>query len=131
MAITVKDCINTKGFKPQDKVMICNNYILPELMDTFLFNEGDLVFTEDSILHIIQDHTFKEEGVRNLKRCLETIISKINIYSLSKIDPSKDSIPLSFDIKDFKIPLHITKDIVEMLISKKDDLNKPPEHMYM
>ena len=42
-----------------------------------------------------------------------------------------DSIPLSFDIKDFKIPLHITKDIVEMLISKKDDLNKPPEHMYM
>ena len=123
--------INTKGFKPQDKVMICNNYILPELMDTFLFNEGDLVFTEDSILHIIQDHTFKEEGVRNLKRCLETIISKINIYSLSKIDPSKDSIPLSFDIKDFKIPLHITKDIVEMLISKKDDLNKPPEHMYM
>ena len=22
--------INTKGFKPEDKVSICNNYILPE-----------------------------------------------------------------------------------------------------
>ena len=30
--------------------------------------------------YIIDKHTNKEEGVRNLKRCIESIISKINIY---------------------------------------------------
>ena len=41
-----------------------------------------LIFNNESIEYIISNYTLKE-GVRNLKRCLETIISKINIYNLS------------------------------------------------
>ena len=123
--------INTKGFKPKDKVNICNEYILPELIETFVFNKDDIVFTEEALLYIIENYTHKEEGVRNLKRCLETIIAKINIYNLSKNENSDKNIPLDFEIENFKLPLTINKDIIEKLISKKEDNFKPPEHMYM
>jgi ATP-dependent Lon protease len=123
--------INTKGFKPEDKIAICNDYLLPELMETFLFNMGDITFEKEAIEYIIETHTEKEEGVRNLKRCLETIISKINIYNLSQSNNNDKQIPLTFEIDNFSIPLNINKTMTDSLLSKKEDKYKPPEHMYM
>jgi ATP-dependent Lon protease len=127
--------INTKGFKPKDKIEICRNYVLPELLDTFLFTSEEIVFSDEAIIHIIEKYTGKEEGVRNLKRCLETIISKINIYYLSdKKNEDKnenDKIPLTFTIKDFTLPINITEDIVKELLPCGKNEGQPPEHMYM
>ena len=127
--------INTKGFKPKDKIEICRNYVLPELLDTFLFSKEEILFPDDTILHIIEQFTGKEEGVRNLKRCLETIISKINIYYLSqkkeeKKEEEKDDLPMTFKIKDFKLPLTVTSEIVKELLPVKNG-DQPPEHMYL
>ena len=38
---------------------------------------------------------------------------------------------LTFEINNFSIPLNINKDLVDSLLSKKEDKFKPPEHMYM
>ena len=128
--------INTKGFKPKDKISICRNYVLPELLETFLFSKEEILFPDDTILHIIEQFTGKEEGVRNLKRCLETIISKINIYYLSqkreeeKKEEEKDDLPMTFKIKDFKLPLTVTPEIVKELLPVKNG-DQPPEHMYL
>ena len=73
----------------------------------------------------------KEEGVRNLKRCLETIISKINIYNLCNTGSNSDSVVLNFEIKDFKLPIKVTEDIVKILVINKGDDSRPPEHMYL
>ena len=51
--------------------------------ETFMFTKQDLIFSDDVIEKIISNFTNKEEGVRNLKRRIETIVSKINIYNLS------------------------------------------------
>ena len=127
--------INTKGFKPNEKIKICRNYVLPELLETFLFTTEEIIFSDESLLHIIDKYTCKEEGVRNLKRCLETIISKINIYYLSdkknEDTNEKEKIPLTFTIKDFTLPLNITEDIVKELLPNGKPLDNPPEHMYM
>jgi ATP-dependent Lon protease len=123
--------INTNGFKPNDKIEICKDYILPELMDTFMFNKEDISFEKEALEYIINKFTENEEGVRNLKRCLETIISKINIYNLSQSESEENKIPLTFKLDNFNIPLNVNKDIVETLLSKKEDNYKPPEHMYM
>ena len=83
---------------------------------------------------MIETYTGKEEGVRNLKRCLETIISKINIYYLSdkknESNIEEDKIPMTFKIKDFKLPLNITNEIIHDLLPTLNN-NLPPEHMYM
>ena len=102
-------------------------------METFLFDKNDITFTDDSLQYIIETYTNKEEGVRNLKRCLETIISKINIYYLSynkESDDKKNEINMTFKIDNFQLPITVTNDIVKELLS----INKsegPPEHMYM
>ena len=79
---------------------------------------------------MIDNYTMKEEGVRNLKRCLETIVSKINIYNLCT-NPNGEKVSLTFDIKDFKLPIKITEEIVKILVAQKEDMGRPPEHMYM
>ena len=122
--------IHTKGFETKEKIEIAKNYLLPELLSTFMFDEKDIILNDSIIEYIINNHTDKEEGVRNLKRCIETIISKINIYNLSYDEESKDSVDLTYTIKDFKLPLEINNDIVDTLLKiKKTD--GPPTFMYM
>jgi len=133
--------VNTKGFKVDDKLSITKDYLLPELLETFLFTKEEIIFPDDTIKMIIEKYTLNEEGVRNLKRSLETIISKINIYNLSydrDANDNKDnkdnkgkSLELEFELKDFSLPFTITEEIAEKLLSLKNDSDKPPEHMYM
>ena len=151
--------IRTKGFKPDDKISICNDYILPEILSTFQFTNKEIIFDKESILYIIEKYTNKEEGVRNLKRCLESIVSKINIYNLSNINKEKEvdelynletgetepnliysdddivdkveDVSLTFEIKDFSFPLTITKELVDILLPMKNNSDSPPFHMYI
>ena len=123
--------INTKGFKTDDKLKICRDYLLPELLTLFDFKKEEIIFEDEILKDIIEKYTGNEEGVRNLKRCLETIISKINIYMLSYSDKDNSTInDLSFKLEEFKLPLVLkTKDIQSLLSIVQTD--KPPEHMYM
>jgi ATP-dependent Lon protease len=123
--------INTKGFKTDDKLKICRDYLIPEIIKTFDFNNEEIIFPDETLREIIEKYTLQEEGVRNLKRCIETIVSKINIYMLTQSennsDPMKD---LSFTIKNFQMPFTVkTENLSEVLKLGKSD--KPPEHMYM
>ena len=122
--------INTKGFNTEDKIQITNKYLLPQLLDTFKFQDN-IIFTEQIIKFIIDNFTNNEQGVRNLKRCFETIISKVNMYEMlyNKVDDSTD-IKLPYTLKEFQIPYKIKEEDLNILL-KKDELYKPPEHMYI
>ena len=116
--------INTKGFNIDDKLKISREYLIPEIYETYSFHDKDIIFTDEIIKKIIINYTQGEEGVRNLKRCIETIISKINIHILSQ-----DNKDLSFKLKDFKLPVTLDEDHIEVLL-KIGSSNKPPFHMY-
>ena len=119
--------INTKGFNTKDKIKISKKYILPELYDTYLFNQEEILINDNILQYIIEKYTNKEEGVRNLKRCIESIISKINIYYLT----NDSDIELNFKIKDFKLPYTITTDDIDNLLKLNNNNGQPPMHMYM
>jgi len=122
--------INTKGFKTNDKIKIAKDYLLPELLDTFKYHDN-IKFDDESIKYIIENFTGQEEGVRNLKRCLETIISKVNMYELLyENDTNKSLIDIPYKIKDFKIPYIVNKNDFDELLKKVEE-DKRPEHMYM
>jgi len=116
--------IHTKGFKTDDKLKICNEYLIPEIFDTFAFDK-EIIFTDEIIKVIINDHTGNEEGVRNLKRCIETIVSKINIHVLSEGDDE-----LSFKLKEFSLPVTLNKEHIEILLKGDINNDKPPFGMY-
>jgi ATP-dependent Lon protease len=117
--------IHTKGFNIDDKLKITRDYLLPDIYNTFMFNDNDFIISDDIIKNIIKNYTSNEEGVRNLKRCLETIISKINIHILSEGDSE-----LSFNLNDISLPLEIKDDHIEILLKTINNNDKPPFGMY-
>jgi ATP-dependent Lon protease len=82
--------IEVDGYTKKEKIRIALDYLLPEIFKEF--NMPKKHFTEEVVEYII-DHIEKEEGVRCLKRSLETICSKMNLKSLSK-DTNETSISI-------------------------------------
>ena len=122
--------INTKGFKLEDKLEISKKYLLPDILKTYNLSDKEIIFSEDNIKYIIENYTSKEEGVRNLKRCLETMISKINLYDLS-YSSEKLKNNLYFKISNYQKPFHINNESIDELLKKKEDNFSPPPNMYL
>ncbi len=117
--------IYTKGYSEKDKLIIVKDYMLKAIFKNIGMDAKDIQLSDEMIKYIISK-TDKEEGVRNLKRSLETIISKINVLKLN----SHNLLKLPFRIKEFKLPLTLTKETLDILMDKKVDLNSPPPFMY-
>ena len=120
--------INTSGYKIDDKIKIAENYLLPKLLDTYKLHDK-VHFSTDIFKYIIDKYTYNEEGVRNLNRCLETIISKFNLYLI--LNSENSLIKLDFKLNNFKIPHIFSIENIETLLNKKNIIDKPPEHMYV
>ena len=77
--------IRTDGYNIEDKVNIANKFLIPECLKN-LDLEGKITFDKDSLKNIIRNFTNSEKGVRELKRNIEEICSKINLYSYLSIN---------------------------------------------
>lgn len=110
--------IHTKGYDQPQKTTIANNYLLPKIREQVKFNSTDILIPEGTIHHLITNHTEKEDGVRNLKRCLEIIHTKLNLYRLMK--PGTNLFETDMSIK-VEFPLTVTTEIVDKLIKKNTE----------
>ena len=110
--------IKTKGYSGKEKTIISNNYLLPKICEQVKFNNGDIIIPDDVVNHIIETHCNKEDGVRNLKRCLEIIHTKLNLYRLMKPGSNLFEGEMSLQVE---FPFKITKDIVDKLIKKETE----------
>jgi len=72
--------IRVDGYDTNDKVNIANDYLIPELLKEYKRTPEDIVFSKEVIEKIIE-RVPKEEGVRNLKRGIECIISWLNMHT--------------------------------------------------
>jgi len=70
--------INIKPFKLSDKKNIVNTFLIKEMCELVGFEDGSIIFEEETIDFIINEYT-NEPGVRELKRKLERIFLKLNI----------------------------------------------------
>jgi hypothetical protein len=68
----------------------------------------------------------KEDGVRNLKRCLEIIYTKLNLYRLMRPGSNLFEEDMSIQVE---FPFQVTTDMVKKLI-KVDDKDKLTAAMY-
>ena len=79
-------------------------------------NKEDIILSNEIIKMIIEKFTDNEKGVRNLKRCLEIIYSKINLYKYIKPETKL----FGEDDTRYTFPYTITDEIVNKVIIKKD-----------
>ena len=120
--------IETKGYNSNEKIVICNNFLMPSLNEQLNLEKGNIIIEDEVIKYIIEKYTNEEKGVRNLKRCLEILYSKLNLYNLM----SSESKLFDEDIiTDIEYPFILTKDIVTKLINIKDESNISHLNMYL
>lgn len=117
--------IQTNGYDSKEKKIICNKHLLPKIRDEVKFSEEEIIFDDNVIQHIIENYTNKEDGMRNLKRCMEIIYTKLNLYRLMKPDTNLFESEMSLKVE---FPFHVTKDVVDKLI-KLDKKQNPSLHM--
>jgi ATP-dependent Lon protease len=122
--------IQTKGYEANDKVIIAKNYMLPKIREQVAFQEGDVIIPDDVIQYIAgsQPLTKGESGVRNLKRCLEIIHTKLNLFRLMK--PGDNMFMKELDI-EVKFPFTVTRQLVDKFIKNDEPQNQSFLSMYM
>ena len=116
--------IEIKGYTVADKLAIANMHLLPKIRSNIAFTEDEIVLEEEVIKYIIEKYTDDEEGVRYLKRCLETIYTKLNLIKLLK--PDNDEIFKLLNItNNTRFPIKLTKAIVDKLLHKREQSTVP------
>ena len=112
--------IETKGYDSKQKTVISKNYLLPKIMEQVCFNKDEIIIEDDALNYIIEQYTDKEQGVRNLKRCLEIIYTKLNLYRLMKPDTNLFEQEMSLKVE---FPFKVNADIISKLIKKGNSNN--------
>jgi ATP-dependent Lon protease len=120
--------IQTKGYEKKQKTVIANDYLLPKIREQVRFTAEEIIIPEESLHHIIDAHCDKEDGVRNLKRCLEIIHTKLNLYRL--MEPGQNLFEGEMSLK-VQFPFTVTKDIVDKLIKKDNSTNVSMLSLYV
>lgn len=110
--------IQTKGYDKKQKLIIANDHLLPKICDQVRFDKGEIILSDDVIHYIIENYCNKEDGVRNQKRCLEIIYTKLNLYRLMKPGSNLFDQDMSMEVK---FPFQVTRQIVDKLIKMDKD----------
>lgn len=111
--------IQTKGYNTKEKVTIATDYLLPKIREQVNFKKEDIVIPDETLEYIITNDslTKSEDGVRNLKRCLEVIHTKLNLFRL--VSSKENMFTKDINLK-VAFPFTVTKKDVDALI-KSDD----------
>jgi ATP-dependent Lon protease len=120
--------IQTKGYDKKQKLTISNNYLLPKIREQVKFEEKDIIIPDESIQYIVENYCSNEDGVRNLKRCLEIIYTKLNLYRLMKPGSNLFEQEMSMNVT---FPFTVTKQFVDKLIKINKDNNYLMNTMYI
>jgi ATP-dependent Lon protease len=120
--------IKTTGYSTKDKTFIAQHHLIPRICAEVAFAEGDIVIPDAVVEYIVEHHTQKESGVRNLKRCLETVYTKLNLHRLMRpgtqlFEEKEKSLEVSF-------PYTVSQEVVDKLI-KKNDSDRPNMNLYL
>jgi hypothetical protein len=120
--------IRTTGYSTKDKTFIAQHHLIPRIRAEVAFAEGDIIIPDSVVEYIVENHTLKEAGVRNLKRCLETVYTKLNLHRLMRpgtqlFDNKETSLEVSF-------PYTVSREVVDKLI-KKNDSDRPNMNLYL
>lgn len=71
--------IKMDKFSSEEKVIISRDYLLPELYKEYDISNSEIIFTDEIIRCMVGKTIEKEDGVRGIRKRLETVISKLNV----------------------------------------------------
>jgi ATP-dependent Lon protease len=122
--------IQTKGYDTKEKITIARDYLLPKIREQVKFTAEDIIIPDETLQYIISTPhlTKNESGVRNLKRCLEIVYTKLNLYRLVKPGNSMFEKDLGVNVC---FPINITRKEVDIFIKNNETMNPSVLAMYL
>jgi len=122
--------IETNGYDAKEKLIIARDFLLPKIREQVSFKEEELAIPDETIKEIIGNKviTKGEEGVRNLKRCLEIIHTKLNLFRLMK--PDNNIFEKDLDLK-IEFPIKVSYEHVKKLIKSEEEQNQSLLALYI
>ena len=115
--------VNLSGYKSKDKMEIAEKYLLPAALKEVNLTEK-VAISREVLQHILDNYATEESGVRELKRCIEQIVQRINMLRMFNVKE------LPFHIPGFTLPFVLKKEHVDLFIKKRELGDKPPQGMY-
>ena len=120
--------IRTKGYESKDKVVIARNYLLPKIREQLCFSETDVILSDEMIQYVVSTFTKSEMGVRNLKRCLEIIYSKLNLFRLVSADNKMFTKDMNLSVS---FPITVTKKEIDVFVKTDEVISQSMLAMYV
>ena len=104
--------IQCSGYKDDEKKIIVANYVWPEVLKHAGIAREDLSATEEAAEYIIKEYSKGEQGMRNIIRVVETVVSRINLLRISDEETAKS---YKFYTK-IAFPAKLTKETVKTIL---------------
>ena len=122
------------GYSAQEKLEIISKYLLPEILQNYSMVTTDIILPEESAKYLIsivkeEDEYNSKSGVRGLKKALNRIIKRINLYRVASVN-GKIEVKLSFNIPNFSLPYTINTVLIGEIIRDKENKVKH-QSMYL
>jgi len=114
--------IETTGYSTKQKATIARDYLISTIESNVKFAPGEIIIPDETLDYIINHYTEEEKGVRNLKRCLEIIYTKLNLFRLMK--PGTTLFTEKMTALKVTFPYTVTREVVDVLISKREDSSR-------
>ena len=100
------------AYGAKEKTEIAEKFLLPGALKEV--NLGERIgIPKEVVQHIMETYAKEEQGVRELKRCMEQIAQKLNMLRLF------NSPDLPFHIKDFSLPFILKKEHVDKFLKER------------
>lgn len=106
--------IKLEGYKCRDKMHIARSYFIPEIAKNIGMDATHVDINDDCIKYIIEKYT-DEEGVRTLRKSLDTIYLKINTLILTQGPAYK--MDLDYHVKDLRLPVNVDCKVIDDMLS--------------
>jgi ATP-dependent Lon protease len=141
--------IHVDNYSFKEKLEITKLHIIPNILEQYRFSNKNFISVSDEAVKYIVDSSKSDQGMRDIKRKFEIVVSRVNTLLLTK--PEDNIVKLkykslySYYNKDSNIDhgsngntssVCIIKDHIDILLSDSatndsDNIDKPPFGMYI
>lgn len=127
--------IKVENYTTKEKLEITQQHIIKNVLSQFNFSETEINFSNESIDYIVNGSS-SDEGMRDIKRKIEIIVSRINTLLLTKKEDNIVDLKYK-ELYDYyhQLPITVQKQHVDTFlhqsISNNDSSSPPPFGMYI
>jgi len=126
--------IEVPGYNKKEKHEIIRKYSLKKIVKNAGLKPEDIILPEDVAIFFVERVSPKISGIRELEQGLTSVINKISFLVNNGVKCDKFPFKISFSLKsneEFKYPVTLTKEIISVLLKKKDKDRSIIEAMYL